>query len=259
MKHGKVKILFSIMCLIAALALAVFTVYAWFVTFEFVKTNGIDAVIITPDVIDFKITYYYAESEDGKEFKIGDKIPFTTWPDDNQSVAVLKMKEYEPRAVAVHNTDTAVLIAMEITFSSAADGVYPLKANVHHDDVYKIDNFNNFTKANYLSNVVQIHKAEPKNGEIYTIAADNWQSFIKETYNGENNDNGKRKDFIQLETCEISGAAVVYLNFIMDYMPEQIMALYNIMINAEDPSFVGAMLDTNIRFLHDIVFEIGKA
>ena len=257
MKHGKVKILFSLMCLIAALALAVFTVYAWFFNVENVKTNGIDAVITTGDVIDFEITYYYTTSEDSQTYTRGKKIEPSSWPEETtESDKRFKiMKDYSPRAVTDHSTDTAVLIDIKITFSSTADGSYPLKANVPHSDVYNINDFTEFTEQNYLSNVVYIQRVTGS-GNTYSLTG-NQMSFVKDTFDGD--DDGKKiESSIQLYTHTV-GAKTAQLYFIMDYKPEQIMALYTIMLTAKHDSFKAATLTTKIRFLEDITFEIGKA
>lgn len=260
-KLGKAKILISVLCLAAALTLAVFTVYAWFVQFTQVKANGVDSVITSGDVLTFTIDYYYTTSEDGEEYIIGDKIEPDTKDGDK-----LKMHDYTP-SLGTTTITTGVLVDLKLTFSKT--GTFNLTAKTSSTEVYDAEDFDNFTKKNYLSNIISLKKVNTANGatittdDEFSVSNDATQyQFFSENFTGED-DKDKKKSSVELPdyttaplTFDSDGKQIEqHIYYLLDYMPEQIGSMYTVLLQKFDQ----ARLDTQIFFQHDIFFEIGKS
>ena len=259
MKPGRSKLIFSAFSLAVALALAVFTVYAWFIKFENVAATGIKTSITSNDVIDFTIDYYYTthDSENATSYQIGSKIDLK----DNKRA----MRPYSPLLEDLAES-TAVLLVLTITFSRAGDYVLTAKAT-HGNEAYSETDFNKYTGNNYLSNVVYWRKLEDEavNWTDKTLSVDEGLTefnFISKYFDGIN-DKGKKSGSVQLlPTYAVASGATGktqthQIYFLMDYMPQQISSLYFIMLELF-PKAEGLSLNTQITFEQDIIFEVGK-
>lgn len=259
-KLGKAKILISVLCLAAALTLAVFTVYAWFVQFTQVKANGVDSVITSGDVLTFAIDYYYTSSEDGEEYDIGDKIEPDTKDGDK-----LKMHKYEPSLSTSGATETAVLVDLKLTFSKT--GTFNLTAKTSSTAAYDDSTFDNFIENNYLSNIIYLRKIDTITPyQTFTISSgDEYPDqlkFVTGNFDGKD-DNDKKKPSIELPeytttplTFDSDGKQIEqHIYYLIDYMPQQINSIYTLLLQKFDE----ATLTTGIFFQHDIFFEIGKS
>lgn len=267
MKAGKTKLIFSVFCLAAALTLAVFTVYAWFVTFTQVNTNGIDSVITSGDVLSFDIDYYKTSipnggtSTDEEVYVIGDKIE-----PDKEDGNRLKMPDYKPDLGNI-SISTAVLLDLKLTF--AKPGIFSLAIKTNNDKAYDDSTFKSFTEDNYLSNIVDLRKVESNNnatittGSQITVSTGATQyKFVSENFTGEN-DYSKKDSYVLLPeytttplSYDSEGHQIEqHIYYLLDYMPQQINSIYTVLLQ----KFEGATLDTQIFFKHDIFFEIGKS
>lgn len=259
MKYGKAKITFSIICLAAALTFAVFTVYAWFATVIRVTTGGIDAVIVSGDVISFDITYYYTSSEDGTNFQIGNEIK-------KNSNGQWAMNEYTPRLDDNNASSTAVLIDIKLTFSNEDDFKLTAKAT-HGNEPYKNEwTYNDYISKNYLSNVIFMQKIDSVSGNTFSVSNtathynfitdfDEEIGYFNNYFDGDN-DSAKKNAFIDLLTFNVSDIEKEYdFYYLIDYIPQQVSSMYAIMLQRYDD----ATLTTQIEFLQDIFFEIGKS
>ena len=273
MKSGKRKLIFSTSCLIAAFALAVFTVYAWFVQFENVATGGIYSKITSADVISFEIDFYKTTLKDGA-YTVEGKI------DKSKTDSLKWMPEYEPSFGVGSSKTTAVLADMKLRVSKT--GPYTLKATTH-SPVYVVehsanplDDLRRFEE-NYLSNVISMWRVKEvqlktveTNEEIKQVPDKFSETDIAEEYNfitakdaggktfrnyfdGEN-DAYKKSNQVVLYPCEVDEDETGHYYYLIDYMPEQISALYAIMLQ----NFPAASLSEEIKFNQDIIFEIGK-
>lgn len=279
MKSGKAKILISVLCLAAALSLAAFTVYAWFVDFAKVDANGVDSVITSGDVLSFEIDYYYTSSTNGKDFDIGKKIN-----DSNaQKGTIWNMPQYTPSLGNSGATTTGVLLDMKITFAKAADykltakamnGKYPYNAEAKDGKDFR-DDFDEYIGKNYLSNVIFLRNArlaagtnaesDLNGGKLNVDNSGIQYNFIthddNNVYFDGKNDEEKKNSSVDLTTIYLSDKVIneyakLHVYYLMDYMPQQVNSMYTVMLHLFP---YHARLDTTINFLRDIIFEIGRA
>ena len=263
MKSGKLKIAFSSLCLVAALALAIFTVYAWFVENDKTKTNGIDTDITSGDVRNFEIDYYFATSEDGKAFTIGKKI--------DPKLANKMMEDFTPPIA--NETHTAMLLDFKLKFSKS--GEYNLKAKTTHSGAYNdvnsngIIDFDEYIQNNYLSNVVYFRHISESNIQPYvkfTVDSNATKyNFITNAegeivyFNGENDD-AKKNTSVDLPSYTVAEGTADgrehHIYYVMDYMTLQIDSMYSIMLQRYPEK---ANLSTKIQFKQDIIIEIAKS
>lgn len=243
MKSGKIKIISSVICLVAALSFAIFAVYAWFVTNTNVDANGIQGVTTSGDITKFEITCYKAETSDGITYKKGETIE----PDAS-------MANYSPRPAGDNASDTAVILKIYIGFNkNHSSDLYMLSAQLNHTDPYPED-FEAFSGANYLSNAVTFKSIITQNGSDFELDKSDSKiyTFVEDVVIGEENTvvSLKKNDIaeIQYSTNELTK----YL--VMDYEPTYINALYSIMIQ-QYPN--DATLSTPIDFISDIYFRLG--
>lgn len=261
MKLGKAKLIFSIVSLVAAFALAAFTAYAWFLSFTDVSTSGIDSLITSGDVLSFDIDYYYTESEDGTHFTIGDKVL-----PDNQDEGRRNMPDHKPSLESNGSTQTAVLLDMRLTFSKS--GEFVMDAKTRSTDVYA-SVFLNYISKNYLSNVVYIRDLDKDDvnfqSKEFTVSMNAKEhDFITRDggtsyFDGDRDDLKKNPSF-QLITYTVAEDATGAANehhiyFLIDYMSQQINSMYSIMLRLFPKD---ADLNTRIKFLNDIFFVIGR-
>lgn len=249
MKSAKLRILFSVICLVAAVALAAFTVYAWFTTRSEAEANLLDGTTTSGDITQFNVNTYYATTLDGHTYAKGEKTE--------------NMKDYTPRHVGATGSETAILIELEMTFSEARE--YQLSAVVRHSDPYPDWNssshdeqsFNKFIEKNYLSNAVTFRDAALNGDGLYecdTRATLHTFYTVGEGYDGTDDDRKRvnKIDFNPMEITDISQTKTVY--FVMDYSVEYISSLYTIMLQKYPDN---ANLSTQILFLQDITFTLG--
>ena len=264
MKFGKAKILFSIFCLVAAMSLAAFAVYAWFFSITTVSTGYFDASIRSGDVLSFKITYYSTTTKDGLNFTIGEALE----SEENEPKVMPSYGEINPDGTYY----TAVLIDMELEF--AKTGTFDMTARTHRPHQADADPygsaFDDFTTDNILSNVVYMRRVENNNidftAKTFKVAEDATQySFItnsegKAQYFNGDGDGAKKNTFSKLPALEIDEDDIanqpLHIYYVIDYMDSQINALYSIMLkNFQDRSDI---LTASIHFKQDIYFEITR-
>lgn len=242
MKSGKFRIIASVCCLVAAIALAAFTVFAWFTTINTAKTNGITTETTSGDVAKFEVAAYKATSTDGKTYTKGERLEDA------------RMEDYTPRSTGDTGSTTAVILEITFKFNYSDDNkTIPLNATLNHDDVYKTDSFGNFIGQNYLSNAVTLKSLSGEHDSTeYTVGSKNY-SFVTEAFVGDDNDIGrivktKKIDDITYNTADD------YAYILMDYNADYINALYAIMLNKWPKE---ASLSTRIEFAPDIIFVLG--
>lgn len=299
MNRSKLRLIMSVISLIAACALAIATVYAWFYTNETAKTDGIETQTTTGDVVYFNITAFYAESVDGKTFKYVPATDESNAAGDPSSQAAdssgdFQMHPYRPRVGDSTGTTTAIILKMQ--FQISVDGDFELRACLNSDDVFA-PNFGGFTEKNHLSNAVYLQElATPDdektdshleiNDTDYTVVDDTQQTFLQvknfsdtlseniKNYNDNKLKNTKLdlKTYTNLKANDISNDKDYYVRYyIMDYKPDYISSLYNMMLSATNDetlnsfsdgdaaSFKAATLNTTIQFKKDIYFTLGRA
>ena len=260
MKLGKKKLVFSTLCLIAALSLAVFTVYAWLIQFKNVATTGIKTQLASGDVISCDISYYYTTSKDGTSYTLAEQ---EITPEGSEQMT---MNDFVP-VLTGDEEPTAVLMHLRVKF--ARPGNYYLLAKATHTDVYG-DTFQNFIKANYLSNVVYFQRIAKENinleNRTFSIDEEETQySFIMDKdganqYFDSEDDASKKNSSVKLlsypvaegKTGENEEHDIYYL---LDYMPQQISSMYTVMLELFPKE---ADWNTLIHFKQDLIFEIGK-
>lgn len=244
MKSGKFRIIASVCCLVAAIALAAFTVFAWFTTVNTAKTNGIETQTTSGDVVTFSVLAYQASSTDGTDYTLLDEEVDTD------------MKDYTPRTADFSGSDTAMILAINIKFNeNHSQNTYNLSAQLNHTNTYPApETFESFTDENYLSNAITFRSVVPKGNEAntYTLSTEdtNIYSFVKDvTINDKSVVFLKENNIANIEYEE--NAQTVY--FVMDYNADYISALYTYMIG----KYTEATINTEIKFKHDIIFKLG--
>lgn len=271
MKLGKTKIIFSVFCLIAALVLAVFTVYAWFVIPEDVRAGGIDSNVTTGDVIKFDVTVYYLDnklSNDGKNTLEGYNKAIYLGNSGNVSTAltqyivddgedgVLETDEdfMRPYGALGGKFATAVLIEidLEIRLNANYYRIYASNTSETIDVTEPSGNDNIFTSS--LSNVVAFNKAEGSD-----FNADKHSGLFKKTATiGSFYDSKDNKILSMVLQNNIhpsvqKGETQNYnekLYFIMDYIDEAFPRLSSKMLEA------GGTLDSRLSFIGDITIGL---
>ncbi|MCH5163800.1 MAG: hypothetical protein J1F36_02155 [Clostridiales bacterium] len=296
MKYGKKQIIFSSACLVAAIALAIFTVYAWFTTNEKVRSDGINASIVSGDVLSFDVTYYnltyHAPSKDeNKElyYKVEDKVDrykFDKDDDEEEESEAPIMPDYRPD-FGLYNETTAVLMDIQITF--AKTGNFYLKLNTTSNEVYNSSSFKKYIEDNNLSNVVYFQEVlvddnnsndfplttssddfKLSKGSQFTLKAPEYSFLTKDNdiYNYfDGLEDSKKKDpsiEFRGDTAKnyivptATGKETVYhFYYIMDYIPDQITSLYSLLLHFFSDE-TELTLSTPIIFRYDMLFEIGK-
>lgn len=242
MKSGKFRIVSSVFCLVAAVLLAAFTVYAWFTSQTTAKTSGFETETTSGDVKLFAVNAYRATSADGKTYTKGDLIEDA------------RMEDYTPRSTGDTGSATAVILEIAISFNfDDSSKTLPLSASLTHDDVYKTDSFDSFIEKNYLSNAITLKSLEGDSKSTeYTVGNTNY-SFVTGAFVGDGVEDGKieKKQIIDNITYSTD---TDYLYILMDYNAEYINALYSIMLKRWPQD---ANLSTRIDFTPDIIFILG--
>ena len=264
MKKPGVKIAFSVACLAAALALAVFTVFAWFTTNRRADTDGITSQTTSGDV-DLKVTCYQMKSiENIVENDIITGLKYT-WEKEltvnEQTNGEPKMVPYTPRVNNNISVSTAVVLEIVVTFNTS--GKYQLNASstIANNAAFVVDGtFNKDDNIwyNYLSNAVVIFELGENTKQVKEISTNVLSPTLYSFYDKEITDFTESK----ISTIPLKKDIEVtapenhyhYYYFVMDYSVEPINQLYTYLTKSN----VDANLHTNISFSDDIYFTVGK-
>lgn len=225
MKSNKFRLISSIFCLVAAIALATFAVFAWFTTNTTAKTKGFPVETTSGD-ISFTVETFEAEIDPNDSTKYIQGKDITT-----------KMEDYSPSST----NSTAVILVFDIKISEQAkDKTFKLTASNKSDKVIWYNNDDSADANSYISNAVYFRELDEAGNEYTFVKGSEPFTFFGQTENSRLT----FKDSLKTQKYY----------FLMDYSPENINALYSELL-AQFPS--RATLNTEIQFDSDITFYAG--
>lgn len=272
MKRWKIKVLISTICLTAAVVLAAFTVYAWLIIFEDVRTGGINASVTNDDVIKFDVKVYYLDknlADDGKTLLGYNKSTYQQKTgnvsaglsvynvDDGADGELTSEKdEMRPYGVFGSNFATAVLIEIDLEIRPNENyyRVYASNDSTYDDGDVRVTEVKKDHFTSPLSNVIGFNKAA---GSDFDSAKDsglfNTTGVIGGFYDAEDNKISTKILQNDIRPLSQKGATENYnekLYFIMDYIDDPFARLSSKMLEA------GGTLNAQLRFLGDITISL---